>query len=184
MMVRFLLVAMLALFAGHAGAQSLSTQQKNTLKAAILAEPALAQAVSIRNDSAIADFCNSAATPTQKAWKTTYTATDLFSATDLNVYIARSVAERQAYDLLITIGAVDPSSVSIRSGIANIFSGAAAAVVTQRAAILNDMTRSATWAEKVLGGTNATTDTVTAWRLNFSGAITPMHISELLNAGN
>lgn len=173
-------VAMCSLFAGPALADHLTTAQQNTLRTAILAEPALAQAVAIRNDPAIADYCNTATA--QKAWKTSYGAMDLFNATDINVYIARSVAERQAFDLLIQVGTVDPSTTSIRTGVVNIFSGAGGS--TQRAAILNDMTRFATWAEQKLGGTNATTDTVTAWKLNYSGSITVSHVSSILNAGN
>ena len=183
MFQRFAAVAALAVAAlsiAPASADHLTPAQETTLRTAILAEPALAQAVAIRNDPAIADYCNTATT--QKAWKTSYSDNDLFDVTDINVYIARSVPERQAYDLLITIGDIDPSKASIRSGIVNIFSGAGGAA--QRAAILNDMTRFATWAEQKLGGVNATTDTVTAWRLNYSGPITASHVSTILNAGN
>lgn len=156
--------------------------QKNTLRTAILAEPALATAVSIRDDMAIANYCNAAATPTQKAWKEIYSAADLFSATVLTEYIARSAAERQGYDLLISMAGnmgIDPSRAKIRNAIADIFSGASNS--TSRAAILNNMTQDATWAEVKIGGTNATTDTVTAWRRNWTGILTVSDISALLN---
>lgn len=180
---RIALIAVCAIaYMSAAQADHLTSSQESTLRAAILAEPALAQAVAIRNDSAIAEYCNAAAVPTQKAWKTSYPSIDLFAATDINVYIARSVAERQAFDLLVNRGTVDPTVASLRSGIVNIFSGAGGAA--QRAAILTDMTRSATWAEQKFGGTNQTTDTVTAWKLNFSGPITAGHVSAILNAGN
>jgi hypothetical protein len=158
---------------------SLTTQQRATLKAAILAEPALAEPLSIRNDQVISEYCN--APTAQRAWRSSYTDNDLFSATDINLYIARSVAERQAYDLLITIGEFDPRIATIRSGIVNIFSGTAQNIRDQRATVLNSMTRMATWAEQLFGGTNATTDTVAAWLLNWEGTLSPNDISGLLN---
>jgi hypothetical protein len=158
---------------------SLTREQRATLKAAILAEPALAEPLSTRNDQAIAEFCN---TPTtQRVWKSSYTDNDLFGATDINVYIARSIPERQAYDLLITMGEIDPRIPTIRSGIVNIFSGTGQLPRDQRATILNDMTRFATWAEQMFGGTNATTDVVTAWIAKWQGTLSTNDVSDLLN---
>ncbi len=159
--------------------QSLTNGQKNTLRTAIQNEAALASALAVRDDTTIANYCNAAASPVQKLWKPTYLADDLFQATVLTEYIARSAAERQAYDLLVTIGTMDPTKNKLRSGIADIFSGASNS--TSRAAILNDMTRNATWCEQKLGGTNATTDTVTAWKANWTGVLSPFEISTLLN---
>ena len=160
---------------------NLTEAQRATIKTAILTEPALAEAVAIRDDNTITAYCNAARSPTQKIWKSAYTADDLFQATDINIYIARSVAERQAYDLLITMDNLDPTRSSIRSGIVNIFSGTAQAVVNQRAAILNNMTRSASWAEYQLGGVNSTTDSVTAWVANWTGELSAFDVSSLLN---
>lgn len=160
---------------------NLTEAQKATIKTAILTEPALAEAVAIRDDNTITAYCNAARSPAQKIWKSAYTADDLFQVTDINIYIARSVAERQAYDLLITMDNLDPTRSSIRSGIVNIFSGTAQLVVAQRAAILNDMTRSASWAEYQLGGVNSTTDSVTAWVANWTGELSAFDVSSLLN---
>lgn len=157
----------------------LTTAQGATLKAAILAEPELAQLLSIRNDQAIAEYCNAAASPVQKAWKTTYTGKELFETTVLTEYIARNAAERQAFDLMVNVGTMDPSKVKIRATIADIFSGASNS--TSRGIILGDMTRNATWAEQKLGGSDATTSGVTAWKLRWSGDVTPFEISTLLN---
>lgn len=159
----------------------LTDGQKATIKTAILTEPALAEAVAIRDDNTITAYCNAIRSPNQKIWKPVYTADDLFQATDINIYIARSVAERQAYDLLVTMDNLDPTRSSIRSGIVNIFSGIGTAPVAQRAAILNDMTRPATWVEFKLGGVNSTTDTVTAWIANWTGTLSAFDVSSLLN---
>lgn len=160
---------------------NLTQAQKSAIKTAILTEPALAEAVAIRDDNTITAYCNTARSPTQKIWKPVYTADDLFQATDINIYIARSVAERQAYDLLVTMDNLDPTRSSIRSGIVNIFSGTAQLVVAQRATILNDMTRPASWVEFKLGGVNATTDTVSAWVANWTGELSAFDVSSLLN---
>lgn len=179
---QFTVFAALAVAAiGFASAQSsgLTNGQKNTLRTAIQTEPALAAAYAIRDDQTIAAYCNATASPVQKVWRTTYSADDLFQATALTEYIARSAAERQAYDLLVAIGTMDPTKGKLRSGIVDIFSGSTNS--TSRAAILNDMTRNATWCEQKLGGTNATTDVVTAWRSNWTGTLSPFEISTLLN---
>jgi hypothetical protein len=158
---------------------ALTRSQATTLRAAILAEPALAAALAIRNDTAIANYCNAAASPVQKAWKTVYTGIELFEAATITDYMARSDVERQAFDLLESVGVMDPSRNKIRNAIAEIFSGSTNS--NSRTNILNDMTRNATWAEVRLGGTEATTSDVTAWRLNWDGVLTPIEISTLLN---
>ncbi len=174
---------LLSLFFGFsvlwASAADLTNGQRNTLRAAILAEPALAVVVSIRDDSAIATFCNAAASPAQKAWREAVPARDVFDATVLTEYIARSAAERQGYDLLLTMSPVDSSKAKIRSVVVDIFSGAQNS--TSRAAILNALTENATWCEQKLGGSNATTDGITAWKRNWTGTLGPNDISNLLN---
>lgn len=162
-----------------AAAADLTKNQANTLRAAILAEPALAAAVSIRDDQAIATYCNTAATPAQKAWREAMPSKDIFDATVLTEYIARSAAERQGYDLLLSMSPVDASRARIRNALADIFSGSTNS--TSRALVLNAMTESVTWCEKQLGGTNATTDVVTAWKRNWTGTLSVNSISELLN---
>lgn len=178
-MHRILFALALMFTALFASAADLTKNQANTLRAAILAEPALAAAVAIRDDNAIAVFCNAAASPAQKAWREAVPARDVFDATVLTEYIARSAAERQGYDLLLTMAPVDASRAKVRAAIVDIFSGAQNS--TSRAAILSGMTENATWCEKVVGGTNATTDGVTAWKRNWAGTLSVNQISELLN---
>lgn len=179
---RFLAALAIALIASVSHAQSLTPAQEATIRTAILAEPALASALAVRDDQTIAAYCNADASPVQKAWRNVYPSADLFQTAVLTEYIARSAAERQAFDLLMSVGVVDASRGKIRNAIADIFSGGTNS--TSRGLILNDMTRNATWCEQKLGGTNATTDTVSAWRLNYSGTLTPSQISSILNAGN
>lgn len=177
--MRTFITAVLIFFVGTAFGAEMNTQQKNTLRAAILAEPALAAALAVRDDNTIANYCNAAASPVQKVWTTSYTGKELFEATLLTEYTVRTAGERQALDLMISMGTVDPSKAKIRAAIADIFSGATNS--TSRAAILTDMTRNATWAEQKLGGSDVATSGVTAWKLNWGGAVTPFEISTLLN---
>lgn len=157
----------------------MTKSQKATLRAAILAEPALADELAVRDDAAITAYCNAPALPAQKVWKDKYTSRELFEATALTDYIARSAAERQAFDLLISVGVVSPEKNKIRAAVADIFSGATNN--GSRAAILTDMTRDATWTEKLLGGSDATTSAITAWKANWLGTLSPYEVSTLLN---
>lgn len=157
----------------------LSNSQKNALRTAILAEAALSALVQARNDPAIANYCNADANPVQKVWKDSMSSSALFDATSLNDYIGRSAAERQAYDLLMSVGTVDPTRASIRNGVVNIFSGPTNS--GSRGTILTAMTRNASWLEQKLGGTPQTADTVTAWKAVAYGPISVSEISDLLN---
>lgn len=177
--MRSLFIAFLILVAGTAFGAEMNNQQKNTLRAAILAEPALAASVAVRDDVTIANYCNAKASPVQKVWKTSYSGQEMFEAAAMTDYIARSAPERQAFDLMVAVGSMDPSKVKIRSAIADIFSGASNN--GSRAAILNDMTRDATWAEQKLGGADVSTSGVVAWKLSWDGLLTAFEISALLN---
>ena len=179
MIFRTALAFLFLVLSAVAGAQSLTPAQKVTLKAAILAEAPLAAAVAIRDDTAISVYCNTAANPAQKAWREAVPARDIFDATVLTEYIARSAAERQGYDLMLSMQTVDASRARIRSAVVDIFSGATNS--TSRALVLNAMTENATWCEQKLGGTNATTDGISAWRRNWTGVLRPDEISNLLN---
>lgn len=52
----------------------LTTEQTATLKAAVLAEPSLSEAVQSGNDYAIANWCNTPASPSWYIWRSDYTA--------------------------------------------------------------------------------------------------------------
>lgn len=111
--------------------------QKTTLRAAILAEPALADELAVRDDAAITAYCNATATPAQKVWKDTYTSREMFEAAALTDYIARSAAERQAFDLLMAVGMVDPSKNKIRAAAADDI-GANSLLLAAMIALLED----------------------------------------------
>lgn len=155
---------------------ALTNSQNNTLKADILANSAVAAYVASGQDNAIKDWYNTDSTTL--AWKNAFSADDLFDNTQLTEYIARSNAERQAYDMLLSRGRFNPEKASIRRGINDIFSGPTNS--TSRGAILTAMTEFATRAEVLFGGNNATTDTVTALKRNWSGKLTDSDIARAL----
>jgi hypothetical protein len=183
--LRLIGVVLVMLWSSLLGAQELTNAQKANLKTAILAEAPLASAVAARRDADIAAYCNAPVVPAQIGWKVANTPRDIFEATNLNEYIARSVAERNAYDLILRIAgesdgvAIDATRGAIRSAIVNIFSGATNS--NSRAAILTAMTEPVTWCQSKLGGPSATTDTVTAVRRSWAGTLSVNQVSDLLN---
>lgn len=184
---RFLLplFALLA-FSLASSAQELSSAQRATLRAAFFAEPALQEALAVRSDDPVTAYCNTPVTPAKLGWKTSIQFADLFEATDLNVYIARSVAERDAYNMLLNAARDNPAAVSaaranVRSGILNIFSGTASAVVTARRAILAALTEPVTWCQEKLGTALAATDTINGHVRVLSRDLTGDEVSIILN---
>lgn len=144
--------------------------QLQTLRVAVLADPAGAAAIAAGDTFAMQAFLNAKASPTVKAWRTTYSGDALYEAHKPVEYIARSAAERAAFDLMVA-RTVAPTKAAIRKGVEDIFSGGANS--TSRAAILNDMLESATRAEVFIGGpTNVTaTDAISGLKRDWTGLV-------------
>lgn len=184
--MKYVVLALGMLAALLVQAQDLTTTQRTTLRTALFAEPSLQQYLTVRNDDPVAAFCNAPVTPAKVGWKVSNSFGDLFEATDINVYIGRSVAERDALNMLLNAARdnpayVDATRVGIRTGVTNIFSGTAAAVVATRRAMLTAMTEPVTWCQNVLGTTAATTDTIAGHIRAWAGTLTPSEMSTLLN---
>lgn len=149
---------------------ALTTTQLQTLRTAALANPTAAAIITAGNTFEMQTWLNGKQTPTVKAWKTRYSGDDLYNAHKPVEYIARSAAERSAFDLMIA-RIVDPSRNIIRKGIEDIFSGAQNS--TSRASILNDMQENATRAEVIIGGTTQATavDAISGLNRGFVGLV-------------
>lgn len=185
-MMRMLFAMVLLLVSGVLAAQELSASQRATIRTALLAEPALQQYIAVRNDDPVAAYCNAPVSPAKIGWRTAISFADLFEAMDINIYIARSVAERQAFDLLLNAARDNPGSVSaarlnVRTGVVNIFSGTATTVVAARRAILTAMTEPVTWCQDKLGTTLSATDTINGHVRTWAGTLTSDQISTILN---
>lgn len=149
---------------------ALTTTQLQTLRTAALADPTAAAIITAGDTFSMQAWLNAKQTPTVKAWKTRYSGDDLYNAHKPVEYIARSAAERSAFDLMIA-RTVDPSKNVIRKGIEDIFSGVFNS--TSRAAILNDMQENATRAEAFIGGATqvTATDSISGLNRDFVGLV-------------
>jgi hypothetical protein len=102
-------------------------------------------------------------------------------------YIARSVAERNAFDLMAGSDRIHDFTVAAkRNGVADIFSGSTNS--SSRTAIFNVAQEYATNAQLALGGTTVSvggnanmSETVSAFKRNFSGQVTQEEANKLVN---
>ena len=128
---------------------ALTTQQLATLRTAALADPTAAAIITAGNTFAMQDWLNAKAVPVVKAWRVAYSGDEMYAAHKPVEYIARSAAERSAFDLMVA-RTVAPTKIAIRKGVEDIFSGGTNS--TSRSAILTDMQENATRAEVAIGG--------------------------------
>jgi hypothetical protein len=90
--------------------------------------------------------------------------------------IARSQGERDALQLMLSRGIVEPWRTNIRQGFADIFSGAGTAAVDTRNNVTAVCKRTATYAEKLFA-TGTGSDAVPA-TLGFEGELQPQTVAE------
>lgn len=156
---------------------ALTTGQLATLKADIIVNfPSVPN-----NDDGnfeIAAAYNLAATPAWIVWKTALETKTIFDALEWTAFIARSAGERDAFQLMMRNGVINPSQANVRQGISDIFSGPGGA--TQRASLLALAKRSATRAEKLFS-TGTGTDLSPA-TLTFEGNLSFADISAARNS--
>ncbi len=154
----------------------MTDEQLQTLAAAIRAETnqACVDALSIRNDVAMEKWINSASA--KSAWNPSMSGVDLFEATDVTKFdnIA-SAGKRDVWKMMLQFAPINFGRQKFRKAVTDTWG------TTDSKEILTDCTRPATNGEKYLGGTNATENTITAWKLNFSGNIPISEISNALN---
>ena len=146
-----------------------------TLATAIRAETdqSVIDALAIRNDTALAEWCNS--NSNTDAWSTSVSSRELFESTDIAKFDNLSAGKRDAYRLLLAYTPVDASRNKIRKALSDIWG------TTDSVSLLSACIRKATNAEVYLGGTSATTDTVTGLKLNFNGYVSVDDVSIALN---
>ncbi|HMV58245.1 MAG TPA: hypothetical protein PKD38_13645 [Nitrospira sp.] len=153
----------------------LTDTQKQTLANALRAETnqTVVDALAIRNDVALAEWTN--ANSTADAWNNSMDARSLFQAMDITKYDNLTAGKRDAWRCMLDYAPHDMAKNANRKAALDIW-GAADSV-----AVLQSCVRKATKGENYLGGTSATTNTVTALKLNFSGYIPIQEVSESLN---
>src|SRR3990167_6637344 len=129
---------------------ALSTQQQQTLKAAILADSTLNAFPNTTdgNFDLAVHLSNTLAVPAFRVWRSDVPTADVKRVIVWTEYIGRSVGERGAFELMISNGVLDASNVNVRQGSQDCFSGPSGA--NTRIALTNIAKRNANLIEKIL----------------------------------
>ena len=153
----------------------LTNNQKTALAAAIRAETnqGVIDAVAIGNITYLVEWCNGLSTT--DAWNTAVSGNDLFEASDVTKFDGLTAGKRDAWRMMLDFAPIDMSRVKNRRAVQDVWGN------TDSITILQDMRRKATRGEIYLGGTNATTNTVSALKLNYIGGLSIDDIATALN---
>jgi len=164
-----------------ADAATLSTAQLQALKADMNGDGAI-QAIPHTSDgfAQIAALYNATASPDYWVWRTFVPDREIYEATTVDattwswtIYIARSQGERDAWRQMVNMaGGINASLASVRTGIADIFSGAGG--LNQRTHLLTLGRRKATRGEKLFATGAGSTAAPSVMAVE--GVITPQNI--------
>jgi hypothetical protein len=146
----------------------LTPSQLDTLKAAILADPALAEIPQTDGGAQeIANALNLNASPDFWVWRTRVSKDEYFQTTSADGtvfaftgagYITRSQGERDAWNALFdAAGFANPSLANVRQAVADIFSGNTAPAPANRTHLLTISRRKATRFERLYTTGNGST---------------------------
>lgn len=155
----------------------LTTQQKATLKAAILANPSWsAQPNTNAGNFIIASDLNAVAVPDYVVWRTSVSLEEIMrNGMDWSRVDNLSVGKARIWDWMGRLGVIDPSQSNIRAGIDATWVGTAADLAV-RALVYVQCKRKATVVEKLLAtgtGTDASPSV-----MGYEGVITPDQIEQ------
>lgn len=153
----------------------LTTAQETTLATALKAETNadVVAAMAARNDTFLAEWCNGLSAT--DAWNMRMTSQALFEDSDITKFDGLSAGKRDAWRMMLDFGPIDCTRQKNRKAIQDVWGN------TDSIPILQDCRRKATRAEIYLGGSSATTNTVTALKLNWEGRIDVYELSVALN---
>lgn len=154
-------------------AQELTNAQKTTLRNAIATEPSLAVAYASRDDTAIANWCNSASTT--DAWMSSADSKTLFEASNITKYDGLTAGKRAAWDRIERYAPLDFGRNKLRTAVVDVWG------TVDSVAVLQALREKATNCQVQLGGPVKTTQTVSAIDRAWSGFLSPYDISRLLN---
>jgi len=154
---------------------TLTTAQFNTLKAAIIADPTAGPLRQAGDTFSLLAWCNAqkAATP---AWRTSVPAQDADEAATYTLFDSLVGGKRDSWRIFLMFSR-DFSKAKIRNWVVDVWTG----IGTVPADVLTAGTENATNAQSAIGGTSATTSTVTALRRNFSDLVTQEEVNRLVN---
>jgi hypothetical protein len=153
----------------------LTDPQMQILATALRAETnqVVVDALAIRDDISLTNWVNTASTTS--AWNPTMAKRDLFEATNVTKFDGLTQGKRDAWKLLLDNSPIDISRQKMRNAVVDTWGN------TDSVAVLTACTRFATNGELYLGSSDATTNTVTAKKLNVPGLINLNDVSQSLN---
>lgn len=158
---------------------SLTSTQLTTLKTAIQ-NNATANAYLLAGDTvSLLAWCNAAASPVQAAWRIAVPPNDLDDAADYTTFDGLTQGKRDEWSIFLRYAPRDMSRNAKRKVVTDVWGNATAGSVAE--AVLQASTENATNAQVALGGTTATTGTVTALRRSFSGLVDQTDANKLVN---
>lgn len=111
---------------------ALTTAQRTTLKADVLARLSLAGAVALADWPAVANFYNTTAVPAVSLWMPNVGVAFLNSAIAWATYKTLTLQEQGAYRAMTQIGSVDMTDNQVRQGFSSIFGSASASWIAIR----------------------------------------------------
>lgn len=154
----------------------LSNTQKTTLAAALRAETdaGVVAALAIRNDVFLTDWCNT--NSATDAWMENIDSKSLFHAMDITKFDNLTAGKRDAWRAMLDYAPHDMAKNANRKAILDIWGA------TDSVPVLQSCVRKATHGEVYFGGNSATTNTVTALKLTYTGMIGLTELSQALNA--
>ena len=163
----------------------LTIAQLATLKAAIIADPTAGPIRASGDTFSLLAWCNGPSGTL--AWRTAVSGAEIYNAHKPVEYIARSPAERSAFDLMADSGRRHDFTVAAkRNGVADIFSGATAN--TSRTAIFAVAQEPATNAQLTLGGSTVSvggnanmSETVSAFKRAWAELVTQDEANRLVS---
>lgn len=159
----------------------LTTAQKTTLKAAILAEtdPTFVGYRTNGQTTMMRDWLNVAKTPATKCWCTSVLPQNSDEATPWTAFDALSAGKRESW-VQFMVYSRSFAKASVRKWVTDIWGNATAGSNAEQ--IFNDAgLRNITRAEAILGGnTTATTNNVSAIKLEWEGPLSDSDISAAL----
>lgn len=162
---------------------NLSDAQKATLKADILANPALTQEVSDRRDDLIRDYYNALASPTFTVWRTSVSRAEIYHQTSAEsttwswtIFKGQTQGEQGSWKEMFMGDRADMSLPNLRAGVENIF-GVSNAQTTHIKAIGK---RACNRVERLF--VTGTGSLAAPGTLVVEGSLTQPEVSALLNA--
>ena len=158
---------------------SLTTEQRATLKAAILADAAAAALWNAGDMYSLAQYCN--ASTTTNAWRENVPPDQMVEQVRFVSYGDLPAGKRDAFRLMLDYPPIDATRAKVRKGIEDIFAVAGSYTDSaQMGQMLGACVEKATWAELALGFTTpSAVGGVTAIKRNVTGALSVDDVSAL-----